>query len=235
MRTTTIIPTNTPTNVQISLFPPDVPRAELWQSNERHQLENAPRLPTTTRKGGQLEIFTPTAPPPLLTKLWQSQQIANLGILDDKVYPLNGPAHNTHSKTQVCTITQEALLSCTHNLSKQLIAQSQLAMQLNDSTPLTCSRLFLTTGHLMEMRHLLLSPKYKVLWGKSYTTELGHLAQGMPGVSKGTDSIIFIHREGIPHPIEKIGPWARGQRVTRVKTICHSQGGHPYRPNPYSS
>jgi hypothetical protein len=56
-----------------------------------------------------------------------------------------------------------------------------------------------TTGHLMEMRHLLVNPKYKELWGKSYTKELGHLAQGMPGVSKGTDTIVFICCEDIPH------------------------------------
>jgi hypothetical protein len=56
-----------------------------------------------------------------------------------------------------------------------------------------------TMGHLMEMRHLLVNPKYKELWGKSYTKELRHLAQGMPGVSKGTNTIIFIRREDIPH------------------------------------
>jgi hypothetical protein len=56
-----------------------------------------------------------------------------------------------------------------------------------------------TTGHLMEMRHLLVNPKYKELWGKSYTKELGHLAQGMPGVSKGTNTIVFIPREEISH------------------------------------
>jgi hypothetical protein len=56
-----------------------------------------------------------------------------------------------------------------------------------------------TTGHLMEMRHLLVNPKYKELWGKSYTKELGHLAQGMPRVSKGTNTIVFIHRKDIPH------------------------------------
>ncbi len=54
-----------------------------------------------------------------------------------------------------------------------------------------------TMGHLMEKRHLLMKPKYKELWGKSYTKELGCLAQGIPGVSKGTDTIVFIHRKDI--------------------------------------
>ncbi len=54
-----------------------------------------------------------------------------------------------------------------------------------------------TTGQLMEMQHLLVNPKYKKLCGKSYTKELGHLAQGIPGVSKGTDTIVFIQLKDI--------------------------------------
>jgi hypothetical protein len=54
------------------------------------------------------------------------------------------------------------------------------------------------TGTLLEMQHLLVNPKYKELWGKLYTTELICLAQGIPGVSKGTDTIIFIARHKIP-------------------------------------
>jgi hypothetical protein len=45
------------------------------------------------------------------------------------------------------------------------------------------------TGKLLEMWHLLVNPKYKELWGKSYATELGCLAQGIPRVSKSTDTI----------------------------------------------
>jgi hypothetical protein len=47
------------------------------------------------------------------------------------------------------------------------------------------------------MQHLLVNSKYKELWGKSYTKKLRCLAQGFPGVSKGTDTIVFIQREGI--------------------------------------
>jgi hypothetical protein len=55
-----------------------------------------------------------------------------------------------------------------------------------------------TTGHLMEMQHLLVNPKYKELWGKSYTKELRCLAQGMPGTSKSTNTIVFICHKDIP-------------------------------------
>jgi hypothetical protein len=54
------------------------------------------------------------------------------------------------------------------------------------------------TGKLMEMKHLLVNPKYKKVWGKLYTTELGRLAQGIPGVSKGTDTIVFIRWYKVP-------------------------------------
>jgi hypothetical protein len=56
-----------------------------------------------------------------------------------------------------------------------------------------------TTGHLMGMRHLLVNSKHKEVWGKSYTKKLGRLAQGMPGVSKGTDTIVFIRCKDIPN------------------------------------
>jgi hypothetical protein len=50
----------------------------------------------------------------------------------------------------------------------------------------------------MEMRHLLVNPKYKELWVKSYTIELGCLAQGIPSVSNGTNTIIFIGHNDVP-------------------------------------
>jgi hypothetical protein len=55
----------------------------------------------------------------------------------------------------------------------------------------------MNTGKLMEMRHLLVNPKYKDLWGKSYTKELGRLAQGVPGVTS-TNTIIFVQRNEVP-------------------------------------
>jgi hypothetical protein len=54
------------------------------------------------------------------------------------------------------------------------------------------------TGELLEMRHLVVNPKYKELWRKSYTSELCCLAKGIPGVSKGTDTIVFIARNEVP-------------------------------------
>jgi hypothetical protein len=143
----------------------------------------------------------PHVPSSPLTKLRQSQQIADLGILDDKVHPVDGPACNTHSQTQVRTITQEAVLACIQNYGEATnhpVMACHTALWQDPSNMLHAV-LEKTTGHLMEMRHLLVNPKYKELWGKSYTRELGHLAQDILGGSKGTNTIVFICRKDIPH------------------------------------
>jgi hypothetical protein len=63
------------------------------------------------------------------------------------------------------------------------------------------------TGKLLEMQHLLVNPKYKALWGRSYTTELGCMAQGIPGVSKGTNTIVFIACDEFPFA------WLKDDRI----------------------
>ena len=72
------------------------------------------------------------------------------------------------------------------------------------------------TGELLEMRHLLVNPKYKDVWGKSYTTELGRLAQGIPGISEGTNTIVFITRDKIP--------------MDRLKNVTYGRICANYRP-----
>jgi hypothetical protein len=143
----------------------------------------------------------PHVPSSPLTKPHQSKQIADLGILDDKVYPVVSPAHNTHSQTQVHLITQEAMLACIHNYGNATscpVMACHAALRQYPSNILHAV-LEKTTSHCMEMRHLLVNPKYKELWGKYYTKEIGCLAQGMPGVSKGANTFIFICRKDIPH------------------------------------
>jgi hypothetical protein len=64
-------------------------------------------------------------------------------------------------------------------------------------------------GHLMEMQHLLVNPKYKELWGKSYTKELRQLAQSIPGVSKGTNTIVFIQCKDISNSCKGVVTYAQ--------------------------
>ena len=47
------------------------------------------------------------------------------------------------------------------------------------------------TGELMEYRHLIANPKYRPIWKPAYGKEIGRLAQGIPGVVEGTNTIVF--------------------------------------------
>jgi hypothetical protein len=128
-----------------------------------------------------------------------SQRIAKLGIIT-KPAPIDAPANNTRSRMQVPTITQEAILTCISTYSDITNLKLTAANAAHQKFPLEILNavLDMDTGKLMEMKHLLVNPKYKEVWGKLYTTELGHLAQGIPGVSKGTDTIAFIQRDQVP-------------------------------------
>jgi hypothetical protein len=127
------------------------------------------------------------------------QRIAKLGILM-KPAPIDAPANNTCSQTQVCTITQEAILACISTYSDITNLRLTAANAARQKFPVEMLNTVLDkdTGELMEMKHLLVNPKYKEAWGKLYTTELGRLAQGIPGVSKGTDTIVFILQDEVP-------------------------------------
>ena len=54
------------------------------------------------------------------------------------------------------------------------------------------------TGELMEYRRLMKNPKYRTLYRDSYAKELGRLAQGMPGLAEGTNTIFFIPKKEVP-------------------------------------
>jgi hypothetical protein len=119
------------------------------------------------------------------------QRIAELGILT-KPAPINAPANNTCSQAQVRTITQEAILACISTYSNITNLRLTAANAARKTFPLEMLNavLDMDTGKLMEMKHLLVNPKYKKVLGKLYTTDLGRLAQGIRGVSKGTDTIV---------------------------------------------
>ena len=53
-------------------------------------------------------------------------------------------------------------------------------------------------GEIMEYRQLMKSPKYRNLYKNSYSKELGRLAQGIPDVVKGTNTIFFIDKADVP-------------------------------------
>ena len=104
------------------------------------------------------------------------------------------PALNTRSR--VHSLMYKAML---HILSTQhnSITASQ-ATKRRYPTDMLHAVLNDETGELMEYRHLVSNPKYRDTWKNAYGKELGRLAQGLPGIVQGTNTIVFIHRADVP-------------------------------------
>eukprot|EP00956_Cyclotella_meneghiniana_P043249 scaffold260206_cov139-Cyclotella_meneghiniana.AAC.1 len=65
------------------------------------------------------------------------------------------------------------------------------------------------TGELMEYRHLLKNPEYCDVWSKAGAKEIGRLAQGLPGVVEGTNTMFFKSYDEIPQDRKKDVTYAR--------------------------
>ena len=48
-----------------------------------------------------------------------------------------------------------------------------------------------STDKLLEYMHLRINPKYRQVWGKSFSNEIGRLAQGMPNRVDRTDTMFL--------------------------------------------
>ena len=68
-------------------------------------------------------------------------------------------------------------------------------------------------GDLLQYRHLMKRPEYRVVWGSAYGKELGRLAQGLPGICDGTDTIDFIYKNEVPND--------RFKDVTYGQIVCN--------------
>ena len=62
---------------------------------------------------------------------------------------------------------------------------------------------------LLEYQQLICHPEHQVLWGEQHGKEIGRLAQGLPGIIEGTDTIEFITRKDIPVDRQKDVTYAR--------------------------
>ena len=54
------------------------------------------------------------------------------------------------------------------------------------------------TGELIEYRSIMKNPKYRPLYSNSYAKEIGRLAQGIPGLVEGTNTMFFIDKIDVP-------------------------------------
>ena len=53
------------------------------------------------------------------------------------------------------------------------------------------------TGDLLEYRHLVKHPNNKKVWGGAFGKEVGCLAQGLPCIVEGIDTLHFIFKNEI--------------------------------------
>ena len=72
------------------------------------------------------------------------------------------------------------------------------------------------TGDLLEYRHLIKHSNHKKVWGDAFGKEVGRLAQGLPGIVEGTDTLNLIFKNEIPAD--------RFKDVTYSRIVCN------YRP-----
>ncbi len=54
-------------------------------------------------------------------------------------------------------------------------------------------------GKLLEYRHLIANQTTRATWQHSYGNKIGRLTQGMPGQNTGTNTIVFIKKNQVPH------------------------------------
>ena len=87
---------------------------------------------------------------------------------------------------------QEAILTCANAM--QLTMSPQKLAQRNYPSEMINAVLNQQTGELTEYRQVMKNPKYRALYEKVYAKEIGRLAQGIPGLAGGTETIFFINK-----------------------------------------
>jgi len=107
--------------------------------------------------------------------------------------------YNTHSRT--ASIMQEALMACI-DITKPTFKLSAQKMESRKFPMIWLCEMVNSmlgeNGGLLKYRHLIANPKTRATWTHSYGNELGRLAQGIPGRTKGTDTIGFIPQHMVP-------------------------------------
>ena len=135
----------------------------------------------------------------------------------DQQDSVSNNTRNRATRRETRSITHEAALSAMEFSSVPIKAR-QLAKK-KFPLALICeiagAVLDPETGDLLEYRHLLSRPKYKEVWTKASTKEMGRLAQGVPGLVEGTDTIFFKSYDEIPPD--------RRKDVTYSRFVCNER------------
>ncbi len=114
--------------------------------------------------------------------------------------------HGYNTRLWTTSIMQEAMLACINitNPKFKLLAEKLSSQRI----PMTwlcemANSVIGKQGELLEYQHLIANPKTRVTWTHLYGSELGRLAQGMLGQTKGTDTICFIPWHKVPKEMAK--------------------------------
>ena len=116
-------------------------------------------------------------------------------------------------------MSDEVMLSCIQ-MTKQVTINPKAAASRKYPSQLLCELagavLDQDTGDLLEYRHLLKHPKPKETWGRGHAKEVGRLAQGVPGIVEGTDTMKFIPKGAIP--VDRLKDCTYSRIVCDVRT-----------------
>ena len=112
----------------------------------------------------------------------------------------DAPANNTRARRGATrSITQETILQCMEvssaSFNPKNLASRKFPLQFLCEM---AGAVMDTNGDLLQYRHLIKRPEYREVWGGAYGKEVGRLAQGLPGVVEGTNTINFIHKHEVP-------------------------------------
>ena len=136
------------------------------------------------------------APPPRVEAPRRSPRLEQSPPREETAPP-DAPAFNTRSRTRAARPGAERAMFAAADVNRDRLSPRRLASRY---FPIEMINAVLDedTGELMEYRAVMRNPKYRPLYAKSYTKELGRLAQGVPGLVKGTDTIVFITKKDVP-------------------------------------
>ncbi len=85
-------------------------------------------------------------------------------------------------------VTQQAKIPQYPQMQLQMQEQTERAQLIHNKE----------TGANLNYHQLIRNPKHKETWSWSAANELRHLAQGVGGWNKGTNTIFFIHKNQVP-------------------------------------
>lgn len=173
----------------------DAPSPRVNADSPRPRVMEEERRDETEVQEGGLEVVYPTVSPSP-TNNNNMPTITQEDEVDETPAQRTRAASRRKNRAHVRDITQEAVLA-TMEIYEVQVQPRALAGRRYPAQMLNAV-LNKETGEMMEYRHLMADPKLKSLWQAKYGKELGRLAQGLPGVVEGTNTIFFIHKNEIP-------------------------------------